>query len=115
MESPVTTELLPKVEVYRLSDRAQQEFAQVLREAMQKFFEKRNEPGEQQRPAALGANDAAAYLGISRSLFYELRDEDPTFPTPIRFGRRRLWLISGLDNYMMARQASHSTDAQSLG
>jgi predicted DNA-binding transcriptional regulator AlpA len=100
LESPVSTELLPKVDVYRLSSRARQDLAELVTAAVREALGGQGRGyHEKPQPAALGAYSTAAYLGISRSLLYELRRRDPAFPQPAKLGRRRLWLVSDLDDY----------------
>jgi len=101
----VSAELYPKVDVCRLSDRARHELAELISEAVREALGGRGHGSlEKPKPGALGAYGAATYLGISRSLLYELRHRDPAFPQPAKLGRRRLWLISDLDNYAKARR-----------
>jgi hypothetical protein len=65
-----------------------------------------------QLPAgALKAAGAAAYLGLSRSRFYELLREDPALKElSFTVGRCRLWKISALDSWIHARQSEKSSE-----
>jgi hypothetical protein len=66
LESPVSTELLPKVDVYRLSGRARQDLAELISVAVREALVGQGRGyREKQKPGALGAY-SAAYLGISR-------------------------------------------------
>jgi predicted DNA-binding transcriptional regulator AlpA len=101
----VSTELFPKVDVYRLSDQARHELAELMTAAVREALAEQGRGFvEKPKPGALGAHGAAAYLGISRSLLFELRHRDPAFPQPAKLGRRRLWLISDLDSYAKAQR-----------
>jgi len=112
LESPVSTELLPKVDVVRVSDRARQELAELISAAVREALGGQGRGLlEKPKPGALAALGAAAYLGISRSLLFELRRRDPAFPQPAKLGRRRLWLISDLDSYARAQRLRGHADA----
>lgn len=49
-------------------------------------------------PGALSAADAAAFYGVSRSLWWKLHATGGV-PEPIRLGRRVLWLRSDLEHW----------------
>ncbi len=49
----------------------------------------------------LSATDAAHCLGISRTLFYELMNRGQ-LPRPIRFGKRLLWSVMELKQWITA-------------
>lgn len=50
----------------------------------------------------LPAADAAARLGISRALFYEMAADGRLGPMPIAFGRRRVWRSAELAAWVAA-------------
>src|SRR5262245_43911993 len=53
---------------------------------------------------ALRAKAAAAYIGISRTRFYELLDEDPSLKAiAYTVGRARAWPTAALDRWMQAQ------------
>jgi predicted DNA-binding transcriptional regulator AlpA len=112
----VSTELLPKVDVCRLSDGVRHELAELISEAVRTALGGQGRRSlEKPKPGALGAHGAAAYLGISRSLLFELRRRDPAFPQPAKLGRRRLWLITDLDSYAKAQQGTVGANAALAG
>lgn len=53
------------------------------------------------QPAMLGAPAAAKYCGIGRSLFLVLVGEGRA-PEPIKLGRRSLWRVADLRNWVDA-------------
>lgn len=50
----------------------------------------------------LSANDAAALLGIKRTLFYSLHSTGRLGPVPINLGRRTLWRRRELEAWVAA-------------
>lgn len=61
-------------------------------------------------PRGLSRLEAAAYVGISPTLFDQLVAEG-LMPRPISMGRRRIWDVRALDRAMDALAAkSHSDD-----
>lgn len=47
-------------------------------------------------PILIAAAGASRLLGISRSLFYAMHADGRLGPTAVSFGRRRLWRVSEL-------------------
>ena len=52
----------------------------------------------------LGPAQAARYLNIGITLFYQLRNTDHDFPASMRLGRRPKWTVSDLDAYMLSKK-----------
>jgi hypothetical protein len=74
----VSTEpLLPQVVVARFSGGASQQLADIALDAIHRALEVRQK--KTQGPAALKAERAAEYLGVSRSHFYQLLKREPPF------------------------------------
>lgn len=97
--------LLPQVAVVRLSSGVRQELADILTEVVNRALEVRL--AKFAPPAALKAADAAAHLGISRSHFYQLLRSDPHLgKLAFTAGRRRLFPIVALDEWMRAKQCT---------
>ena len=55
-----------------------------------------------QKPVDRGVrvNEAAEFLGISRSTLFVLMNSDPTFPRGAKLGRSRVWLLSDLFTWL---------------
>jgi len=53
-------------------------------------------------PLLLGADDAAALLGIGRTLFYSLHSSGKLGPQPLSLGRRTLWRRRELEDWVAA-------------
>jgi excisionase family DNA binding protein len=51
-------------------------------------------------PLLISAEDAARLLGISRSKFYELYNSGRLGVLPIKLGRRSLWRVSELREWV---------------
>jgi predicted DNA-binding transcriptional regulator AlpA len=106
-------ELLPRVDVYRLSAQIREELASLVSEAVRAALE---EQGLRKRPAPEGAlrgRAAAKYIGISPSHFYALLKEDPhLLGASFTAGRCRMWPTAALDEWMRVRR-TQSADAGS--
>ena len=51
-------------------------------------------------------NPMCRHIGISRSHGYWLRNNDPTFPRPVRLGKSAIgFLMSDVEAWLKARQA----------
>jgi predicted DNA-binding transcriptional regulator AlpA len=88
--------LLPPVHVAEFSPAALDAIATALRPVVAEALAQAANKRGPVPPIALSARDAAKFLGIGRSLFFEIRREDPTFPKPARVGQRVLYLITEL-------------------
>lgn len=53
------------------------------------------------RPLMVGADKAAHMCGISRTLWYDLRNAG-RLPQPVRLGGRVLWRVEEIQQWMMA-------------
>lgn len=51
-------------------------------------------------PLLCSALEAAKMLGIGKSLFYEMNSDGRLGPAPIRFGKRTLWRIDELTDWI---------------
>lgn len=56
---------------------------------------------EKSEALLLSVKEAAEFIGISRSLFYELHAEGKV-PAPVRLGRRVLWRRDELKDWVIA-------------
>jgi predicted DNA-binding transcriptional regulator AlpA len=94
-------DLLPRVDVYRLSDGIRRELARLMGDAVRDALDK---CGRLPHPTgALKATQAAAYIGLSRSKFYEVLKKDPgLMQQSFTVGKCRLWPISTLDSWIHA-------------
>jgi predicted DNA-binding transcriptional regulator AlpA len=88
--------LLPRVHVVELSPAALESIAKAMSAGLAKAVAQAANKRGRVPPTALSAREAAEFLGIGRSLFFEIRREDPTFPAPARVGQRTLYLITEL-------------------
>jgi predicted DNA-binding transcriptional regulator AlpA len=88
--------LLPRVYVVELSPAALEDIATALSPALAKAVAQVAKKRGRVSPAALSSREAAEFLGIGRSLFFEIRRDDPTFPAPARVGQRTLYLNTEL-------------------
>jgi predicted DNA-binding transcriptional regulator AlpA len=62
--------------------------------------------------AALSHVEAAAYLGIGKTKYFELRATDPTFPKPVLIGGLDRMLCAELDAWITARIAEREAGAK---
>jgi predicted DNA-binding transcriptional regulator AlpA len=103
----VSAELLPKVYLYRISPTALDAIARLVREQVAAALTEAGVARAQLAPGALSGRASAAYLGISKSKLYEVLGEDPSFPAPIRIGRRILFRIPDLDAWLERQRLSN--------
>ena len=99
-----TNELLHRVELCALSERAKRELADLIdervRAALAEFApRKRHREG-------LTASETAAYLGVGKTRFYKMLQEDPTLAAlAYRVGKRdRRWRSADLDRWLEAQR-----------
>jgi len=59
-------------------------------------------------PAALSGRASADFLGLSKSEFYQMRKQDPTFPSPALVGRRTLYSPQDLQAWLDERRRGES-------
>jgi predicted DNA-binding transcriptional regulator AlpA len=106
----MSTELFPKVDLWRISDEARQALIQLVKQSVREALE---EQGLRKPPVPAGAlrgSDAAAYLGVGRSHFYGLLKEDPQLlGLSFTVGRCRMWPTAGLDEWMQLRRVGTSS------
>jgi len=96
-------DLLPRVDVYGLSARIRRELACLIGDAVRDALD---ECGRlpQLPSGAVKATQAAAYIGLSRSKFYEILKKDPSLiHQSFTVGKCRLWPISALDSWIHAK------------
>jgi predicted DNA-binding transcriptional regulator AlpA len=93
-------DLLPKVDLYRLSGPAQEVIKDIMREVLAE------QGGPSVPVGALRAPDAAAYVSVSRSKFYLLLKTDAELQAiAIPMGDYRVWRPSDLDRWLQDRRA----------
>jgi predicted DNA-binding transcriptional regulator AlpA len=98
-------ELLPKVDLYRLSAHIRDELASLVSEAVRAALEEQGLRKPVAPAGALRGPDAAAYLGVGRSHFYDLLKEDPELlSASFTAGRCRMWPTTALDEWMQVRR-----------
>jgi predicted DNA-binding transcriptional regulator AlpA len=96
-------DLLPRVDVYGLSDRIRHELTRLVADAVSDAFARRGTT-PQLPTGALRAKQAAAYIGLSRSKFYEvLKNDRVLMQHSLTVGKCRLWPISVLDTWIQAK------------
>jgi predicted DNA-binding transcriptional regulator AlpA len=112
----MSSELLPKVDVYRLSEAALQQLQPLINAAVRAALEEQGLKKPRVTPGALRGKDAADYLGISRSRFYALLKTDPALKAAsFTVGKSRAWTIAALDEWMRLNQKSLGNACQGLG
>jgi hypothetical protein len=72
-------DLLPKVDLYRISESARQDLAELVRDVVRDVVRQELKEHSSKRFSAggMGADSAAAYLGVGRSTFYVLLEKHP--------------------------------------
>jgi len=99
-------ELLPKVELWHLGGPARQMLADLVSDAVCEALEARDLKRPKPPAGALRAKDAASYVGVSRSAFYKILDDDPQLKgLSFTVGKSRMWPTADLDSWMQARRA----------
>jgi predicted DNA-binding transcriptional regulator AlpA len=100
--------LLPPVLVAEISpaavDAVTKALSPVIAEALAQAANKR----DRVPPIALSAEEAAKFIGIGRSLFFEIKREDRTFPTPARVGQRTLYPLAELRAWFESKRGRKS-------
>jgi excisionase family DNA binding protein len=93
------SDLLHRVELCAISAATRELIKDLIREV-------RDEQGRAQpkQVGALRAKEAAAYLGIAKTRFYKLIQEDAALgAASYRVGRSRAWPKEALDNWLQAQ------------
>jgi predicted DNA-binding transcriptional regulator AlpA len=102
----MSTELLPKVDLWQVSSAARQVLTDLVNEAVRKALEEHGLKRSRTPAVALRGTDAAAYIGVGRSRFYGLLKEHPELmAASYTVGKARCWPVAALDAWMQARQA----------
>jgi excisionase family DNA binding protein len=99
----MSNDLLPKVELWQLSEPAIRALKDVVRLVL-------DERGISTKPpiGALRAAQAATYIGVGRSKFYQLLRTEPQLQaSSFRAGTARLWRKEDLDTWMQAQIGSN--------
>ena len=105
-QMPTSDDLLPRVALYQLCDAARREIAELVQGAVHEVLQLNGLSRPVTPAGALKARDAARYIGLSRARLYELLREDPIIKeASITSGRARLFLTTGLDQWLRAKQA----------
>jgi hypothetical protein len=97
-------DLLPRVDVYRLSAQMREELVNIVNAAVRAALE---EQGLTKRPAPEGAlrgRAAAKYIGISPSHFYDLLKKDPAL-AKLSYQVGKSPYVEGLNQWMRNRTA----------
>jgi predicted DNA-binding transcriptional regulator AlpA len=100
--------LLPRVYVVELSPAALEDIATALSRALAKAVAQAAKKMGRVPPIALSAREAAEFLGIGRSLFFEIKREDSTFPKPARVGQRTLYPQAELQAWFESKRGRKS-------
>lgn len=68
------------------------------------------------KPAALGRQEAAAYLSLSTTMVEELTAAGAGFPQPVQLSKRRVaWLTAELDAWLASRPRSNCLPPEGSG
>jgi predicted DNA-binding transcriptional regulator AlpA len=99
-------DLLHRVDVRRISTDVQQQLLDIAKQAMRDVLAEQRHQKSFASAGALRAKAAAAYIGISRTRFYELLDEDPSLAaSAFPVGKKaRAWPTAALDRWMQAQE-----------
>jgi excisionase family DNA binding protein len=88
-----------------LSDATRREIAQIVAAAVARAVGQLGPKRPGVAPAALKPKEAARYLGLGRSSFYNLlRTDSSLMAASFKVGRSRVFMIAALDAWMKARQ-----------
>jgi predicted DNA-binding transcriptional regulator AlpA len=95
----VPSDLLHRVEICAISDDSRELLKQLVREVLvERGFTQPKETG------ALRAKEAAAYIGIAKTRFYQLIKEDPLLgAASYNVGRSRAWPKAILDKWLKSQ------------
>jgi predicted DNA-binding transcriptional regulator AlpA len=86
-----------------LSDAAREEIAQIVAAAVDRAMAQLGSKRGSVAPAALKAADAARFLGVGRSTFYNLLKADAALmAASFKIGTSRVWAIEVLDDWLRA-------------
>lgn len=97
-------DLLPRVDVHRLSETIRQDIINLVGDAVRDVMFELAAKRRQLPAGALKAAEAAAYLSLSRSKFYEVVKEDAVLlQSSFKVGKCRLWPIASLNSWIQAR------------
>jgi len=91
----MSQELLPKVQLWQLSEHAAQALKEIVRDALVEHGVVKRAP-----VAGMRAVEAAACIGIRRSTFYKLVKADPHLRRSYVVGTARMWRKEDLDAWM---------------
>lgn len=105
------SELLPKVEVWRITDQVALALHELVKDAVRKVLEEEGLRRAPVQPEALRINEAARYVGVGRSTFYKLMKEDDhhLMSTSFTAGRCRMWTKAALDEWMARKSGSSNS------
>jgi predicted DNA-binding transcriptional regulator AlpA len=109
-----TDDLLHRVDVRRISTDIQQQLLDIAKQAVREVLAEQRPQKPRAPVGALRAKAAAAYIGISRTRFYELLDKDPSLAaSAFPVGKKaRAWPTAALDRWMQAQgQPQIATEA----
>src|SRR5262244_1510925 len=99
-----TYALLPKVDVYKLSDEAQEAISAIVKASVTQVLSAQSSARPRLPPAGLRGPNAARYLGLGRSSFYARVKTDPALlGASFKVGNTRIWKVSALDAWLLAQ------------
>jgi hypothetical protein len=99
-----TDALLPKVDLYKLSDEARQQISAIVESSVTRAIAAQSSARPRLAPAGLRASDAARYIGLGRSSFYaRLKTDDVLLAASFKVGNSRIWKVSALDAWLLAQ------------
>jgi len=98
-------DLLHRVDVRRISTDVQQQLLDIAKQAVREVLAEQRPKKPLAPTGALRAKAAATYIGISRTRFYELLDEDSSLAaSAFPIGKKaRAWPTAALDRWMQAQ------------
>jgi excisionase family DNA binding protein len=95
-------ELIPKVELWQLSEHVTQALKEIVRDALVEHCTVERSP-----VGGMRAAEAAAYVGIGRSTFYKLIKTEAHLQHSYVVGTARMWRKEDLDAWMQAQVESN--------
>jgi hypothetical protein len=99
-----TYALLPKVDVYKLSEEAQEAISAIVKSSVTQVLVAQSSAHPRLPPAGLRGPDAARYVGLGRSSFYTRLKTDPALlAASFKVGNTRIWKVSSLDAWLLAQ------------
>jgi hypothetical protein len=99
-----TDALLPKVDLYAISDEARLQISAIVESSVTRALGAQSSGRPRLAPAGLRGPDAARYVGLGRSSFYARLKTDPALlGASFKVGNTRIWKVSALDAWLLAQ------------